>query len=850
MSNRLLSLSDIFEKRIFRIPDYQRGYSWQREHLVALWEDLINLHEQRYHYTGLLSVKEIKDKNHQLWHEEKWLIQLGFRPLHVVDGQQRLTTLSILIHEILELMRRNRKNPDDNDEQIVLGFETINDINTKYIMRKQPPLNIVSSYLFGYETDNPSAAFLKHKVFCAPHGGTIVDTFYTRNLQFAKQFFANNLQAFFSQEGIRGIEALYQKLTQKMMFNLHEIDDDYDVFVAFETMNNRGKKLTNLELLKNRLIYLTTLFDPEELSLFEKDKLRSDINDTWKEVYYQLGRNPETPLSDDDFLRTHWVTYFRYSRKRGDEYIHFLLSKFSPRHIFSKQLLIDTEELTEKIWSEDADEEDGIEDSPEEAVNSADRISPQEIFDYVNSLKSMAEHWYYSFFPNDSTELTGAEKEWINRLNRVGIGQFRPLLVAILASAAYSDVSERVEAYSALERFVFLSFRVGNFNASYKSSYYLVKTRDLMKGNIPLSSIIEDMMQVTDQDRPAVIANFSTRINRLFQSGYGFYGWHSLRYFLFEYELMLSTEKNLTKLDWKPFTKKENDKVSIEHILPQKPDKWYWRNQFRMYTDEEIRILSGSLGNLLPLSQSINSSLQNDSFQDKKDPGKPGRRGYVDGSHSEIEVSKSEDWSAANILSRGLKLLTFLENRWQIPLGDDQKISLLNLGFVYEERGNVPPLPMPSFKPEKAEQSTYSAGGQNLAGLQLAFWTNFVAFCKAQGRDDLTGGRPASRVYYSVQVGRKGLHMTFGIMNSRRMRVGVFVYHKSSYDILLAHKNLVDAAYGTGLSWPEEDADRKSWLVQHMISADVFNTEEQREHFQWLIAQFDKLKAALDRAGL
>lgn len=42
------------------------------------------------------------------------------------------------------------------------------------------------------------------------------------------------------------------------MFNLHEIEDDFDVFVAFETMNNRGKKLSNLELLKNRLIYLTT----------------------------------------------------------------------------------------------------------------------------------------------------------------------------------------------------------------------------------------------------------------------------------------------------------------------------------------------------------------------------------------------------------------------------------------------------------------------------------------------------------------------------------------------------------------------------------------------------------------
>lgn len=48
------------------------------------------------------------------------------------------------------------------------------------------------------------------------------------------------------------------------MFNIHEIEDDYDVFVAFETMNNRGKKLTNLELLKNRLIYLTTLNDNDK----------------------------------------------------------------------------------------------------------------------------------------------------------------------------------------------------------------------------------------------------------------------------------------------------------------------------------------------------------------------------------------------------------------------------------------------------------------------------------------------------------------------------------------------------------------------------------------------------------
>ena len=61
-----------------------------------------------------------------------------------------------------------------------------------------------------------------------------------------------------------------------------------------------GKKVTNLELLKNRLIYLTTLYSDDVFDELEKDHLRDEINATWKEVYYQLGRNIQVPLSDDE----------------------------------------------------------------------------------------------------------------------------------------------------------------------------------------------------------------------------------------------------------------------------------------------------------------------------------------------------------------------------------------------------------------------------------------------------------------------------------------------------------------------------------------------------------------------
>ena len=55
--NELQSLSQIFQNKLFRIPDYQRGYAWQDPQLRDFWEDLINLQADRYHYTGLLSLK-------------------------------------------------------------------------------------------------------------------------------------------------------------------------------------------------------------------------------------------------------------------------------------------------------------------------------------------------------------------------------------------------------------------------------------------------------------------------------------------------------------------------------------------------------------------------------------------------------------------------------------------------------------------------------------------------------------------------------------------------------------------------------------------------------------------------
>ena len=684
--NELQSLSQIFNKRIFRIPDYQRGYAWQGQQLRDFWEDIVNLQSDRYHYTGLLSLKKLnQEESRKLGNDDSWLLDSGFDAYHIVDGQQRLTTFVIMLNEIIEFTCKLPDNNGKSDDDIYLGFDNIRDIKAKYISRKRPPENLIITYMFGYENDNPSAEYLKYKVLGQEYGGTIKETYYTKNLKYAKEFFGKELQVYYEKKGIEGINELYRKLTLKLMFNIHEIKDDYDVFVAFETMNNRGKRLTNLELLKNRLIYLTTLYSSDIFDETNKIALRQRINETWSEVYYQLGRNENNLLSDDEFLRAHWIMYYSYSRKRGDDYIKFLLRKFSHKSIFENIIEVDPDEEEPTVLMSDQQDNDDMEIDSSQKIVTDEFLHPEEIIDYVNSLKETAEYWYYTFYPEKCPDITEEEQVWIEKLNRIGIGYFRPIVaVSLIPKLGYSK-DERIAFYKAVERFIFITFRMAMSQSSYKSSDYYRKTREVYMGNMSLSDVTEDLTNTTNENAADAVRVFITKMNKRFISQEGFYSWRELRYFLYEYEYSLASKYKLDKLSWADLTKVVKDKITVEHILPQTPTKLYWRNNFRQFTPEEIKTLSASLGNMLPLSQSINSKLQNDSFDDKK------ARGYSNGCHCEVEISKEDSWDAKHIYDRGMKLLSFMESRWDFKFEDTkQKEDLLHISFVNDGR-DIPP---------------------------------------------------------------------------------------------------------------------------------------------------------------
>ena len=624
--SKLQSLSEIFNNRIFRIPDFQRGYSWEERQLDDFWEDLQNLHPNKIHYIGLLTVEPINNsdiQNVEKWKDDLWLLKKGMTAYYVIDGQQRLTTLIILLHEILRTF--------SEDEGINFGSKS--EWTERFLYRSFN--QIYKSFVFGYEKDNPSDEFFKTRILEQESSAAdkYPETLYTANLMFAKEYFAKKLKNLSRERK----EEIFDKAVNKLKFNYYEIDDSLDIYVTFETMNNRGKDLSHLELLKNRLIYLSTLLHESDDT---KSRLRKDINETWKTVYEYLGKNKENPLDDDVFLFNHWIMYYTYDRSQSDVYADFLLKrKFTAKNVLNGILTIN------------------------------------DIKDYIDSLAKCVKKWYY-IYNIEQSDYSERIKEQIQKLDRVGMGAFPPMIMAVFTKESREDLIW--DFLDACERFNFLVFAISHRSSNTQNSNIYRMTREYYMGDTDIVTITANIDFLTDGEDENYyrgwfdLERFRNHIKELFLKNEkdGFYSWNGLRYFLYEYELFLQNNAN-TKVRWEDFSKRSKEDT-IEHIFPQSATSEYWKEHFGHLKPSEKRLYLNSLGNLLLLSRSKNSKLQNFDFERKKClKNKDGKDiGYYNGSYSEIEVSKQTEWTPEQIKERGLLMLQFMEDRWKFRFSD------------------------------------------------------------------------------------------------------------------------------------------------------------------------------------
>lgn len=651
MQTDLYTVSKLFTERLFRIPDYQRGYAWTEKQLKDYWTDLQQLDSDKSHYLGVLTLEDVPKEKINEWHEDNWIISAkGFSPFYVVDGQQRLTTTIVLLQAITEVVEKGRK----------LNYTDVLDIKRKFLWDSKDD-GISRSYIFGYEKDNPSYEFLKTKIFleASVSSSTPQDTIYTQNLGRAKEFFLARLGELDFEE----LETVYKKVTQQFLFNIYAISKEVDVFVAFETMNNRGKPLSHLELLKNRLIYLSTKFDVED---YEKVALRTAINESWKSVYHYLGKNKDNPLDDDLFLRNHFILYFGKDFIESDEdpYRAYMVMR---RGYFAayKEFLLERYFTTKSIREAGNDDQKGLD--------------VKNIHLYSQSIKSSVELWYQILNPQDSS-LSDDEKIWLERLNRLGIEYVAPLLMAFFQKN--KNPAERIELLQVVEKFVFLNHLLRYRHYMDLDPYTFIDlATKVSTGKEAPEKVLKDLkvaLENTKADK-----EMWKYVEKNFRSG-GFYEWRGIKYFLYEYDLSLrvSTKTYREKIKWDEFVEDSRDHHTVEHIYPQRPRKACWTESFSHYKPKEKSVLRHSLGNLVPLSRPKNSSFQNKCFNDKKGD-ENNKVGFRYGSYSENEIAMKDQWTALEILERGVRLLEFMEKRWDLNIGDrNKKVRMLGLEFV------------------------------------------------------------------------------------------------------------------------------------------------------------------------
>ena len=220
--------------RIYRVPPYQRDYSWEEEHWEDLWNDLVELRRspEDRHYMGALVVEGRSDREFQ-----------------IIDGQQRLATLSILTLATIWRLR----NIAEGGKESAPNEERAAGLRSRFIGEKDPASLVESSKLFLNSTDDGfyQDYLIQLREPLNPRGLPRSN----RLLWDCFKYFCNRISEtpILAEDGKSLAELIAETAGRQLMFILITVDDDLNAYTVFETLNARGLELSATDLLKNYL---------------------------------------------------------------------------------------------------------------------------------------------------------------------------------------------------------------------------------------------------------------------------------------------------------------------------------------------------------------------------------------------------------------------------------------------------------------------------------------------------------------------------------------------------------------------------------------------------------------------
>ncbi len=517
-----IKIKDFFNGRFFEIPKYQRGYAWEIQNIRELFEDVVeSIESNSNHYIGTIVLSKSEDD------DEKF---------YVVDGQQRITTTTLIISALIKKLT-------EKDQAYYERFYLKED--ERY---RLTPLNRDCKFLTDLldskvgEPQNKSQRYLKEAY---------------EEIKFKVEKIDDKLKFLKSVEKLEVMEFVE--------------NSEGDAIRIFQTVNDRGKPLSNMEKAKSLLIYFSNRYLDKKLDNQINDcfsdifEIYDDIKHLGEELNITLIKNKE--FNEDNLMRYHFVSY-------SDE-------NYDPTASYVLQF------LKNKLTN---------------FRNTSTTENYQEIEDFINSYTESLK----SFFENCKNVIERAKTE----------PKYFKLFVVLNLSATLYPLIVKLESLKLLDK----NLETKNYE---KFTFYdlieLIEVRVYKTRATDPKADISRLVFDIDKKRPIDIQNWLLWFNGRWMSKEEFqsrmYGWifgnRALNHIFINYsESLQKKEYKISEL-----IAISNKNPNIEHILAQTPT--FAPRALGFKNKEDFIDFEHNLGNLTILERSLNSSIQNKSAIDK-----------------------------------------------------------------------------------------------------------------------------------------------------------------------------------------------------------------------------------------
>ncbi len=265
----------------YKIPAFQRDYSWSADEWDDLWQDIMAMFDEEgeeSHYMGYLVLQSSDSKQ-----------------FDIIDGQQRITTISLMILSSLAVLQDIANDGHDTEN----NTKRLEYLRNSYIGYVDPVTLIPRSKLELNRHNNRFYQTYLVPLETPPQRGLNSSEHLLRK---AFLWFKDQIGNYAKKHGAK-VAGFIDTIVDKLFFTVITVTDELNAFKVFETLNARGVRLSATDLLKN---YLFSIISS---SITHDTELKS-LEETWEKIVGELGSE-----SFPEFLRIYWNSKNKLVRK-------------------------------------------------------------------------------------------------------------------------------------------------------------------------------------------------------------------------------------------------------------------------------------------------------------------------------------------------------------------------------------------------------------------------------------------------------------------------------------------------------------------------------------------------------